>query len=239
LIPALDALIDAPQELRPRLREALLGGDSSGVQAALLESVRRLSRWRATMDEVGERIAAAQRELAAAARLLGQASATAAADDPFGDAQDTARIAQAMDIAWIAGGSLGDRPLQVHEAVRSGLRDAAQRLEASAQAVQRFRHGAQGALVLSRPANAEPTVREAERMLDAHTRAQRVRKVLAEAARRGMMDAVPEGCRRELLILAAVLVESGRVKDPSFALRFAQQALAQLGQEAAARARAG
>jgi hypothetical protein len=133
-----------------------------------------------------------------------------------------------MEIAWLAGGSLGDRPQQVADGMRDGLREAARRLEQSVQAVQRFRHGADAAMVLSRPASAEPAVRDATRMLTATRCALRVRKVLAEAARRGMMVPVQEGSRREVLILVAVLVETGSVRDAQIAQRFAQQALARL-----------
>jgi hypothetical protein len=43
-----------------------------------------------------------------------------------------------------------------------------------------------------------------------------------------MMAPVPEGSRREVLILVAVLVETGSVRDAQIAQRFAQQALARL-----------
>jgi predicted DNA-binding protein len=61
---------------------------------------------------------------------------------------------------------------------------------------------------------------------------QRQRQVLAEAARRGMLVPVPEGSRRELLILVAVLLETGSVRDVQVAQRFAKQALARLDAQA-------
>jgi hypothetical protein len=137
-----------------------------------------------------------------------------------------------MEIAWLAGGSLGDRPQQVADGMRDGLQEAARRLERSVQAVQRFRHGADAAMVLSRPASSEPAVRDATRMLTASRCALRVRKVLAEAARRGMMAPVQEGSRREVLILVALLVETGSVRDAQIAQRFAQQALSRLDAKA-------
>ena len=209
------------------------GGGSNEADQALAEALRRLSRWRQSMDQAGERIAAAQAEVTALARLMGAARDKALGSDPFSDSADSEVVSEAMEIAWLAGGSLGDRPQQVADGLRDGLREAARRLEQSVQAVQRFRHGADAAMVLSRPASSEPAVRDATRMLTASRRALRVRQVLAEAARRGMMAPVPEGSRRELLILVAVLVETGSVRDPQIAQRFAQQALARIDSKAA------
>lgn len=209
------------------------GGGSNEADQALAEALRRLSRWRRALDEAGERIQAAHAEVAGLAKLVGAASHQALGSDPFADPADGEAVSEAMEIAWLAGGSLGDRPQQVADGLRDGLREAARRLEQSVQAVQRFRHGADAAMVLSRPASAEPAVRDATRMLTASRRALRVRRVLAEAVRRGMMMPVPEGSRREVLILVAVLVETGSVRDPQMAQRFAQQALARLDAKAA------
>jgi hypothetical protein len=234
----LDALIDCAPEYRARIRDAMLRGDVGGgggggaganeADQALAEALRRLSRWRRALDEAGERIQAAQAEVAALTRLVGAASHQALSSDPFAESADAEAVSEAMEIAWLAGGSLGDRPQQVADGMRDGLREAARRLEQSVQAVQRFRHGADAAMVLSRPASSEPAVRDATRMLTASRRALRVRQVLAEGARRGMMAPVPEGSRREVLILVAVLVETGSVRDAQIAQRFAQQALARL-----------
>ena len=235
----LDALIDCAPEFRSRIRDAMLRGGAGGgagggvgrsneADQSLAEALRRLSRWRRALDEAGERIQAAQTEVAALGRLVGAASHQALGSDPFSDSADREVVAEAMEIAWLAGGSLGDRPQQVADGMRDGLQEAARRLERSVQAVQRFRHGADAAMVLSRPASSEPAVRDATRMLTASRCALRVRKVLAEAARRGMMAPVPEGSRREVLILVAVLVETGSVRDAQIAQRFAQQALARL-----------
>ncbi len=215
------------------LRGDVGGGGGGGAGAneadqALAEALRRLSRWRRALDEAGERIQAAQAEVAALTRLVGAASHQALSSDPFAESADAEAVSEAMEIAWLAGGSLGDRPQQVADGMRDGLREAARRLEQSVQAVQRFRHGADAAMVLSRPASSEPAVRDATRMLTASRRALRVRQVLAEGARRGMMAPVPEGSRREALILVAVLVETGSVRDAQIAQRFAQQALARL-----------
>jgi len=215
------------------LRGDVGGGGGGGAGAneadqALAEALRRLSRWRRALDEAGERIQAAQAEVAALTRLVGAASHQALSSDPFAESADAEAVSEAMEIAWLAGGSLGDRPQQVADGMRDGLREAARRLEQSVQAVQRFRHGADAAMVLSRPASSEPAVRDATRMLTASRRALRVRQVLAEGARRGMMAPVPEGSRREVLILVAVLVETGSVRDAQIAQRFAQQALARL-----------
>ena len=215
------------------LRGDVGGGGGGGAGAneadqALAEALRRLSRWRRALDEAGERIQAAQAEVAALTRLVGAASHQALSSDPFAESADAETVSEAMEIAWLAGGSLGDRPQQVADGMRDGLREAARRLEQSVQAVQRFRHGADAAMVLSRPASSEPAVRDATRMLTASRRALRVRQVLAEGARRGMMAPVPEGSRREVLILVAVLVETGSVRDAQIAQRFAQQALARL-----------
>jgi len=203
-------------------------GGSNEADQSLAEALRRLSRWRRALDEAGERIQAAQTEVAALVRLVGAASHQALGSDPFSDSAGSEAVSEAMEIAWLAGGSLGDRPQQVADGMRDGLREAARRLEQSVQAVQRFRHGADAAMLLSRPASAEPAVRDATRMLTASRCALRVRKVLAEAARRGMMVPVQEGSRREVLILVAVLVETGSVRDAQIAQRFAQQALARL-----------
>jgi len=204
------------------------GGVANQADQALAEALRRLSRWRRALDEAGERIQAAQAEVAGLAKLVGAAGNQALGSDPFSDSAEGEAVAEAMEIAWLAGGSVGDRPQQVANGIRDGLREAARRLEQSVQAVQRFRHGADAAMVLSRPASSEPAVRDATRMLTASRRALRVRQVLAEAARRGMMEPVPEGSRREVLILVAVLVETGSVRDAQIAHRFAQQALARL-----------
>ena len=219
------------------LRGDVGGGGGGGAGAneadqALAEALRRLSRWRRALDEAGERIQAAQTEVAALTRLVGAASHQALSSDPFAESADAEAVSEAMEIAWLAGGSLGDRPQQVADGMRDGLREAARRLEQSVQAVQRFRHGADAAMVLSRPASSEPAVRDATRMLTASRRALRVRQVLAEGARRGMMAPVPEGSRREALILVAVLVETGSVRDAQIAQRFAQQALARLDAKA-------
>ena len=219
------------------LRGDVGGGGGGGAGAneadqALAEALRRLSRWRRALDEAGERIQAAQTEVAALTRLVGAASHQALSSDPFAESADAEAVSEAMEIAWLAGGSLGDRPQQVADGMRDGLREAARRLEQSVQAVQRFRHGADAAMVLSRPASSEPAVRDATRMLTASRRALRVRQVLAEGARRGMMAPVPEGSRREVLILVAVLVETGSVRDAQIAQRFAQQALARLDAKA-------
>jgi hypothetical protein len=232
VVPDLDALIDCPQELRSRIREALLGGGNGDPDQALAEALSRLARWRRALDDAGERMRAAQAEVAALARLVGAASDTALGSDPFSGAGDSEFLIQAMEIAWVAGGSVGDRPQGVADGLREGLREAARRLEQSVQAVQRFRHGADAAMVLSRPASAEPGVRDATRLLTASRRAQRVRQVLAEAARRGMLVPVPEGSRREFLILVAVLLETGSVRDVQVAQRFARQALARLNAQA-------
>jgi len=235
----LDALIDCAPEFRSRIRDAMLRGGagvgagggvggSNEADQSLAEALRRLSRWRRALDEAGERIQAAQTEVAALVRLVGAASHQALGSDPFSDSAGSEAVSEAMEIAWLAGGSLGDRPQQVADGMRDGLREAARRLEQSVQAVQRFRHGADAAMLLSRPASAEPAVRDATRMLTASRCALRVRKVLAEAARRGMMVPVQEGSRREVLILVAVLVETGSVRDAQIAQRFAQQALARL-----------
>jgi hypothetical protein len=228
VVPDLDALIDCPQDLRSRIRDALLGGGSGDADQALAEALRRLARWRRTLDEAGDRMRTAQAEVAALARLVGAAGDTALGSDPFSSAAESEWLIQAMEVAWVAGGSVGDRPQGVADGMRDSLREAARRLEQSVQAVQRFRHGADAAMVLSRPASAEPAVRDATRMLTAGRRAQRVRQVLAEASRRGMLAPVPQGSRRELLILVAVLVETGAVRDPQVAQRFAKQALARL-----------
>ena len=219
------------------LRGDVGGGGGGGAGAneadqALAEALRRLSRWRRALDEAGERIQGAQSEVAALTRLVGAASHQALSSDPFAESADAEAVSEAMEIAWLAGGSLGDRPQQVADGMRDGLREAARRLEQSVQAVQRFRHGADAAMVLSRPASSEPAVRDATRMLTASRRALRVRQVLAEGARRGMMAPVPEGSRREVLILVAVLVETGSVRDAQIAQRFAQQALARLDAKA-------
>jgi len=242
----LDALIDCAPEFRGRIRDAMLRGGSgggsgggvggsNGADQALAEALRRLSRWRRALDEAGERIQAAQIEVAALSKLVGSAGHQALGADPFSESADAdaEAVSEAMEIAWLAGGSLGDRPQQVADGMRGGLREAARRLEQSVQAVQRFRHGADAAMILSRPASSEPAVRDATRMLTASRRALRVRQVLAEAARRGMMAPVPEGSRREVLILVAVLVETGSVRDAQIAQRFAQQALARLDSKAA------
>jgi len=244
----LDALIDCAPEFRARIRDAMLRGDGGGgagggggraneADQALAEALRRLSRWRRALDEAGERIQAAQKEVAALARLVGTAGNQALGSDPFSESAgaeaEAEAVSEAMEIAWLAGGSVGDRPQQVADGMRDGLREASRRLEQSVQAVQRFRHGADAAMVLSRPASSEPAVRDATRMLTASRRALRVRQVLAEAARRGMMAPVPEGSRREVLILVAVLVETGSVRDAQIAKRFAQQALARLDSIAA------
>ena len=236
----LDALIDCAPEFRGRIRDAMLrggggggGGGGAGANDAdqvLAEALRRLSRWRRALDEAGERIQAAQTEVAALSRLVSAAGHQALGSDPFSESAEA--VSEAMEIAWLAGGSLGDRPHQVADGMRDGLREAARRLEQSVQAVQRFRHGADAAMVLSRPASTEPAVRDATRMLTASRCALRVRKVLAEAARRGMMAPVPEGSRREVLILVAVLVETGSVRDAQIAQRFAQQALSRLDAKA-------
>ena len=219
------------------LRGGVGGGGGGGAGAneadqALAEALRRLSRWRRALDEAGERIQAAQAEVAALTRLVGAASRQALGSDLFAESADAEAVSEAMEIAWLAGGSVGDRPQQVADGMRDGLREAARRLEQSVQAVQRFRHGADAAMVLSRPASSEPAVRDATRMLTASRRALRVRQVLAEGARRGMMAPVPEGSRREVLILVAVLVETGSVRDAQIAQRFAQQALARLDAKA-------
>jgi hypothetical protein len=232
VVPDLDALIDCPQELRSRIREALLGGGGGDPDQALAEALRRLARWRRALDDAGERMRAAQVEVAALARIVGAASDTALGSDPFSGVGDSEVLIQAMEIAWVAGGSVGDRPQGVADGLRDGLREAARRLDQSVQAVQRFRHGADAAMVLSRPASAEPGVRDATRLITASRRAQRVRQVLAEAARRGMLVPVPEGSRRELLILVAVLLETGSVRDAQVAQRFARQALARLDAKA-------
>jgi TfoX/Sxy family transcriptional regulator of competence genes len=236
----LDALIDCAPEFRSRIRDAMLRGGSDGgaggvanqADQALAEALRRLSRWRRALDEAGERIQAARAEVAGLAKLVGAAGHQALGPDPFSDSAEGEAVAEAMEIAWLAGGSVGDRPQQVADGMRDGLREAARRLEQSVQAVQRFRHGADAAMVLSRPASSEPAVRDATRMLTASRCALRVRKVLAEAARRGMMAPVPEGSRREVLILVAVLVETGSVRDPQIAQRFAHQALSRLDAKA-------
>ena len=218
------------------LRGGLGGGGANEADQALAEALRKLSRWRRALDEAGERIQAAQTEVAALARLVGAAGHQALGADPSSESADSKAeaeaVSEAMEIAWLAGGSMGDRPQQVADGMRDGLREAARRLEQSVQAVQRFRHGADAAMILSRPASSEPAVRDATRMLTASRRALRVRQVLAEAARRGMMAPVPEGSRREVLILVAVLVETGSVRDPQIAQRFAQQALARLDSKA-------
>jgi hypothetical protein len=235
----LDALIDCAPEFRSRIRDAMLRGGAGGgvggsneADQALAEALRRLSRWRRALDEAGERIQASQAEVTALSRLVGAASHQALGSDPFSGSAGIEAVAEAMEIAWLAGGSLGDRPQQVADGMRESLREAARRLEQSVQAVQRFRHGADAAMVLSRPASTEPAVRDATRMLTASRCALRVRKVLAEAARRGMMVPVPEGSRREVLILVAVLVETGSVRDAQIAQRFAQQALSRLDAKA-------
>jgi hypothetical protein len=228
VLPRLEALIDAPPELRARIRDALLAGASDDSSAALADALRRMARWQRQIDEAGDRMRAAQAEVAALVRIVGSAGDAAQTPDPHGPIRDADLLAQALEIAWVAGGSVGDHPQGVHEGLREGLREAARKLDQSVQAVQRFRHGVQAAMVLSRPVNAEPAVRDALRLLQAIPRAEQVRKVLLDAARRSLMPAVPQGGRRELLILAAALIETAVVRDSQLAVRYAQQALAQI-----------
>jgi len=91
--------------------------------------------------------------------------------------------------------------------------------------VKRFRHGADHARVLARSAVLEPAVRDASKLLLATRRAGRVRKVVAEAVRRGWMRAIAEGSQRELLLTALVMMETGEVTDRDLAERFARLGL--------------
>ena len=137
VLPRLEALIDAPPELRARIRDALLAGASDDSSAALADALRRMARWQRQIDEAGDRMRAAQAEVAALVRIVGSAGDAAQTPDPHGPIRDADLLAQALEIAWVAGGSVGDHPQGVHEGLREGLREAARKLDQSIELTSR------------------------------------------------------------------------------------------------------
>jgi hypothetical protein len=109
--------------------------------------------------------------------------------------------------------------------LRQALLEAQRALDSAGDVVKRFRHGADHARVLARSAVLEPAVRDASKLLLATRRAGRVRKVVAEAVRRGWMRPIAEGSQRELLLTALVMMETGEVTDRDLAERFARLGL--------------
>lgn len=223
--PTIDSLLDAPLEHAARIRAALVAV-LPGDPATLLETaLERLSTWHHEVEAVGEKIESMIREIDATTERFVRASILALREDGAEGAEYGAMLSQAMELAWLAGGSAGDVPSVTGERLRQSLLDAQRALDAAGDVVRRFRHGADHARVLARPAVVEPAVRDASKLLLATRRAGRVRKVISEAARRGWMRAIAEGSQRELLLTALVMMETGEVTDRELAERFARQGL--------------
>lgn len=223
--PTIDSLLDAPLEHAARIRAALVAV-LPGDPATLLETaLERLSTWHHEVEAVGEKIEAMIREIDTTTERFVRASILALREDGADGAEYGAMLSQAMELAWLAGGSAGDVPAVTGERLRQSLLDAQRSLDAAGDVVKRFRHGADHARVLARPAAVEPAVRDAAKLLLATRRAGRVRKVISEAVRRGWMRAIAEGSQRELLLTALVLMETGEVTDRELAERFARQGL--------------
>jgi len=223
--PTLDSLLDAPAEHAGRIRAALLIALPGDPAATLQTALERLSAWHHEVEAVGERIDRIILELDTAAEQIVRASSIALREDGASGVDDSAILSQAMELAWLAGGSAGDVPAITGERLRQSLMDAHRSLDTAADVVKRFRHGAEHARVLGRPAVIEPAVRDAAKLLLATRRAARVRKVLSEAARRSWIRPVAEGSQRELLLTTFALMETGEVTDRELAERFARQGL--------------
>jgi len=223
--PTIDSLLDAPLEHAARIRAALVAV-LPGDPATLLETaLERLSTWHHEVEAVGEKIESMIHEIDATTERFVRASILALREDGAEGAEYGAMLSQAMELAWLAGGSAGDVPAVTGERLRQSLLDAQRALDAAGDVVRRFRHGADHARVLARPAVVEPAVRDASKLLLATRRAGRVRKVISEAVRRGWMRAIAEGSQRELLLTALVMMETGEVTDRELAERFARQGL--------------
>lgn len=223
--PTIDSLLDAPLEHASRIRGALvavLPGDPSVLLETALE---RLGAWHHEVEAVGEKIEAMTREIDATTERFVQASIVALREDGAEGSEYGAMLSQAMELAWLAGGSAGDIPAVTGERLRQALLEAQRSLDAAGDVVRRFRHGADHARVLARSAVLEPAVRDASKLLLATRRAGRVRKVVAEAVRRGWMRPIAEGSQRELLLTALVMMETGEVTDRELAERFARLGL--------------
>ena len=223
--PTIDSLLDAPFEHAARIRGALvalLPGDPSVLLETALE---RLGAWHHEVEAVGEKIEAMTREIDATTERFVQASIVALREDGAEGSEYGAMLSQAMELAWLAGGSAGDIPAVTGERLRQALLEAQRALDAAGDVVKRFRHGADHARVLARSAVLEPAVRDASKLLLATRRAGRVRKVIAEAVRRGWMRPIAEGSQRELLLTALVMMETGEVTDRDLAERFARLGL--------------
>jgi len=223
--PTIDSLLDAPLEHSLRIRGALvavLPGDPSVLLETALE---RLGAWHHEVEAVGEKIEAMTREIDATTERFVQASIVALREDGAEGSEYGAMLSQAMELAWLAGGSAGDIPAVTGERLRQALLEAQRALDAAGDVVKRFRHGADHARVLARSAVLEPAVRDASKLLLATRRAGRVRKVIAEAVRRGWMRPIAEGSQRELLLTALVMMETGEVTDRDLAERFARLGL--------------
>jgi hypothetical protein len=192
----------------------------------LLETaLERLGAWHHEVEAVGEKIEAMTREIDATTERFVQASIVALREDGAEGSEYGAMLSQAMELAWLAGGSAGDIPAVTGERLRQALLEAQRSLDAAGDVVRRFRHGADHARVLARSAVLEPAVRDASKLLLATRRAGRVRKVVAEAVRRGWMRPIAEGSQRELLLTALVMMETGEVTDRELAERFARLGL--------------
>jgi hypothetical protein len=223
--PTIDTLLDAPAAHGPRIRAALLVA-LPGDPAAILEvALKRLEAWHHEVEIVGESIESMVRQIDATTQRFVRASVVALSEEGPDGLEQGPMLSQAMELAWLAGGSAGDVPAVAGERLRQTLLDAQRALDSAGDVVRRFRHGADHARVLARPAVIEPAVRDAARLLLATRRAGRVRKVIAEATRRGWMRMIVEGSQRELLLTALVLVETGEVTDRELAERFARQGL--------------
>lgn len=223
--PTIDSLLDAPLEHAARIRGALvavLPGDPSVLLETALE---RLGAWHHEVEAVGEKIEAMTRDLDATTERFVQASIAALREDGAEGSEYGAMLSQAMELAWLAGGSAGDIPAVTGERLRQALLESQRALDAAGDVVKRFRHGADHARVLARSAVLEPAVRDASKLLLATRRAGRVRKVVAEAVRRGWMRPIAEGSQRELLLTALVMMETGEVTDRELAERFARLGL--------------
>ena len=223
--PTIDSLLDAPLENAARIRGALvavLPGDPSVLLETALE---RLGAWHHEVEAVGEKIEVMTREIDATTERFVQASIVALREDGAEGSEYGAMLSQAMELAWLAGGSAGDIPAVTGERLRQALLEAQRALDAAGDVVKRFRHGADHARVLARSAVLEPAVRDASKLLLATRRAGRVRKVVAEAVRRGWMRPIAEGSQRELLLTALVMMETGEVTDRDLAERFARLGL--------------
>ena len=223
--PTIDSLLDAPFEHAARIRGALvavLPGDPSVLLETALE---RLGAWHHEVEAVGEKIEAMTREIDATTERFVRASIAALREDGAEGSEYGAMLSQAMELAWLAGGSAGDIPAVTGERLRQALLESQRALDAAGDVVKRFRHGADHARVLARSAVLEPAVRDASKLLLATRRAGRVRKVVAEAVRRGWMRPIAEGSQRELLLTALVMMETGEVTDRELAERFARLGL--------------